>query len=60
MFDKGLVPENTNKITKLALNNFEAWMKARNASYLIPEDNIPLSSDPELPNLHLSRFVIEN
>ena len=58
---KGLVPDNTNKSTKWALNNLEAWMKARNTSY--PDDPVPkdilLSSDPELLNLHLSRFVIE-
>ena len=50
-----------NKSTKWALNNLEAWMKARNTSY--PDDPVPedilLSSDPELLNLHLSRFVIE-
>ena len=63
-FHKGLVPENTNKSTKWALNNFEAWMKARNTSYAddqVPQD-ILLCSDPELlnlQNLHLSRFVIE-
>ena len=60
-FAKGLVPDNTNKSTKWALNNLEAWMKARNTSY--PDDPVPedilLSSDPELLNLHLSRFVIE-
>ena len=60
-FAKGLVPENTNKSTKWALKNFEAWMKSRNTSY--PDDQVPqdilLCSDPELLNLHLSRFVIE-
>ena len=58
---KGLVPENTNNSTKWALNNFDAWTKARNASYPdspVPED-ILMSSNPELLNLHLSRFVIE-
>ena len=58
---EGLVPENTNKSTKWDLNNFEALMKARNTSY--PDDQVPqdilLCSDPELLNLHLSRFVIE-
>ena len=59
-FAEGLVPENTNKSTKWDLNNFEALMKARNTSY--PDDQVPqdilLCSDPELLNLHLSRFVI--
>ena len=60
-FAKGLVPDNTNKSTKWALNNLEAWMKPRKTSY--PDDPVPedilLSSDPELLNLNLSRFVIE-
>ena len=51
----------TIKSTKWDLNNFEALMKARNMSY--PDDQVPqdilLCSDPELLNLHLSRFVIE-
>ena len=54
-FAKGLVPENTSKSTKWALNNFDAWMKARNVSY--PDSPVPgdilMSSDPELLNLHL-------
>ena len=58
---KGLVPENTSKSIKWALNNFEAWMKARNTNY--PDDPVPdnilLCSDPELLNLHLSKFIIE-
>ena len=60
-FAKGLVPQNTTKSTKWALNNFEAWMKSRNLSCPdnpVPE-NILTCSDPEILNLHLSRFVIE-
>ena len=60
-FAKGLVPENTSKTTKWALNNFEASMKARNASCpdtRVPED-ILMCSDPEPLNQHLCRFVIE-
>ena len=60
-FTKGLVPQNTSKSTKWALNNFEAWMKSRNLSCPdnpVPED-ILTCSDPEILNLYLSRFVIE-
>jgi hypothetical protein len=60
-FVKGLIPENTSKSTKWALNNFEAWMKARNTNY--PDDPVPddilLSSDPKVLNLHLSKFIIK-
>ena len=55
---KGLVPENTSKSTKWALNNFDAWLKARNVCHPdnpVPED-ILMSSDPEV---HLSRFIVE-
>ena len=58
---KGLVPENTSKSSKWALNNFEAWLKARNASdsdIHIPE-NILMSTDPEVISTHLSRFIVE-
>ena len=58
---KGLVPRNTSKSTKWALNNFEAWMKSRNLScpdIPVPKDLL-MCSDPEILNLHLSRFVIE-
>ena len=52
---------NTNKSTKWALNNFEAWVKTRNTS--CPDNPVPegtlMSSNPEALNLHLSRFVIE-
>ena len=58
---KGLVPENTSKSTKWAVNNFEAWLTARNASHpedLVPED-ILMSTDANVLNTHLSRFVVE-
>ena len=58
---KGLVPENTSKSTKWAINNFEAWMRARNASHSedpIPED-VLMSTDTNILNTHLSRFVVE-
>ena len=32
-FAKGLVPENTTRSTKWALNTFSAWIKERNARY---------------------------
>jgi hypothetical protein len=57
-FAERLIPENTSMSTKWALNNFEAWMKARNTNYSVPDD-ILLSSDPEVLNLHLSKFIIE-
>ena len=38
-FAKGLVPENTTRSTKWALNTFSAWIKERNARY--PANPVP-------------------
>ena len=60
-FAKGLVPENTTRSTKWALNTFNAWMRERNARY--PADPVPddilVCNEPEIINLHLSRFIVE-
>ena len=60
-FAKGLVPENTTRSTKWAMNNFSTWIKERNARYPaspVPDD-ILMCSEPEIINLHLSRFIVE-
>ena len=60
-FAKGLVPENTTRSTKWALNTFSAWIKERNVRYPanpVPDD-ILVCSEPEIINLHLSRFIVE-
>ena len=60
-FAKGLVPENTTRSTKWALNTFSAWIRERNTRY--PADPVPddilVCSEPEIINLHLSRFIVE-
>ena len=60
-FAKGLIPENTTRSTKWALNTFNVWIRERNSRYPaspVPED-ILVCSDPDVINLHLSRFIIE-
>ena len=58
---KGMTPANTNRNTKWALANFEAWRDIRNR--LHPTDKVPESlrhcEDPSTLNLHLLRFAIE-
>ena len=57
----GFVPKNTEKSTKWALRNFEAWLEARNLS--VPGEQVPhdllQSDDPTLINKWFSRFVME-
>lgn len=58
---KEVVPVNTDKSTRWALCNFEAWKKAGNERY--PSDPVPddllMSTDPAILNTHHSRFVLE-
>lgn len=58
---KGVVPVNTDKSTKWALSNFEAWRSARNVKH--PTDQVPddlfMCTDPATLNTQLSRFVLE-
>ena len=61
VLSKGVVPANTDKSTKWALANFDAWRKARNEKYPanpVPEDLLT-TNDPALLNTQLSRFVLE-
>ena len=61
VLSKGVVPANTDKSTKWALANFEAWRRARNEKYPanpVPEDLLT-TNDPALLNTQLSRFVLE-
>ena len=61
VLSKGVTPVNTDKNTRWAVSNFEAWKEARNQKHLddpIPEDLL-MSNDPVILNLHLSRFVLE-
>ena len=52
-FAKGLVPENTTRSTKWALNTFSAWIKERNARY--PANPVPVL----LVRLNFSREVLQ-
>ena len=61
VMSKGVVPVNTDKSTRWALSNFEAWKTARNEQH--PNDPVPddllMCTDPATLNTHLSRFVLE-
>ena len=58
---KGITPANTDKTTKWAMSNFEAWKLARNQKH--PDDQVPddlfMCTDPAILSVHLSRFVLE-
>ena len=58
---KGVTPANTDKSTKWAVNNFEAWKEARNQKY--PDDQVPddlfMCTNPTILSVHLSRFVLK-
>ena len=58
---KGVTPANTDKTTKWAMSNFEAWKLARNQKH--PDDQVPddlfMCTDPAILSVHLSRFVLE-
>ena len=58
---KGLIPKNTAKNTKWALNSFEEWKNARNKKF--PEDPVPedlfTCTDPSILSVHLSRLSVE-
>jgi hypothetical protein len=58
---KGMIPANTDKSTKWALSNFDAWKDARDKRY--PADKVPeglfTCNDPAILSLHLSRFALE-
>ena len=58
---KGMTPANTDKCTRWAVSNFEAWREARNTKHptnRVP-DNFFSCSDPIVFSLHLSRYVYE-
>ena len=58
---KGVIPANTDKSTKWALPNFNAWKEARNREHPnnpVPEDLFTIS-EPEIINTQLSRYVVE-
>ena len=56
-----MFPANTDKSTKWALSNFDAWKDARNKRY--PADKVPdyrfMCNDPAILSLHLSTFALE-
>ena len=61
VLSKGMIPTNTDKSTKWALSNFDAWKDARNKRYLadmVPDD-LYMCNDPAILSLHLSRFALE-
>ena len=61
VLSKGLIPKNTAKSTKWALNTFEEWKIARNQQF--PEDPVPDNvlecTNPSVLSIHLSRFSVE-
>ena len=58
---KGMTPANTDKSTKWALSNFDAWRDARNKRYSADKvpDDLLTCNDPAVLSLHLSRYVLE-
>ena len=61
LLSKGMTPANTDKSTKWALSNFDAWKDARNRKH--PTDRVPddlfVCNDPDILSLHLSRYALE-
>ena len=58
----GVTPANTDKTTKCAVSNFEAWKEATNQKYLDDQvpDNLFMCTDPAILSIHLSRFLLCN
>ena len=52
---KGFTPKNTDRSTNWALSNFKDWAKEKH----INPDDILLSTDPQVLNKNLSRFIVE-
>lgn len=54
-FAKGLLPENTTKSSKWALNTFNAWIGERNSASPVPEDILLCSN----PDTHISTSTLK-
>ena len=52
---KGFTPQNTDRSTRWALTNFKDWANERK----INPESILLSTDPNVLNKHLARFIVE-
>ena len=55
---EGLVPENTEKTTNWAMNNFKQWVSSRSLFDPVPDDFL-MSTDIQTITKQLSRFIVE-